>query len=40
MMPNNSIALTYQELFARMETAVGAGHAEYMDYPRDRYVKE
>jgi hypothetical protein len=33
-------ALTYQELFVRMERAVGPGHADYMAYLRDRYVKE
>jgi hypothetical protein len=33
-------ALTYQELFARMERVAGAGHADYMNYLRDRYVKE
>lgn len=33
-------ALTYQELFARMEQAVGAQHADYMNYLRDRYLKE
>jgi hypothetical protein len=31
-------ALTYQELFARMEQLVGAEHAGYMAYLRDRYV--
>jgi hypothetical protein len=31
-------ALTYQELFARMERAVGAEDAGYMAYLRDRYV--
>jgi hypothetical protein len=31
-------ALTYQELFARMEEAVGAEHSEYMSYLRDRYI--
>jgi hypothetical protein len=32
-------ALTYQELFARMEPMVGAAeHAEYIAYLRDRYV--
>jgi hypothetical protein len=31
-------ALTYQELFARMEQAVGAEHADYMAYLRDRYI--
>jgi hypothetical protein len=33
-------ALTYQELFARMESVVGAEHAEYMTYLRDRYLFE
>jgi hypothetical protein len=33
-------ALTYQELFARMERVVGAEHAEYMAYLRDRYLSE
>ena len=31
-------ALTYQELFARMEPLVRAEHAEYIDYLRDRYI--
>jgi hypothetical protein len=31
-------ALTYQELFARMEPLAGAEHAEYMEYLRDRYI--
>ena len=33
-------ALTYQELFARMEAIVGAEHAEYMAYLRDRYISD
>jgi hypothetical protein len=33
-------ALRYQELFARMERLVGAEHAEYMAYLRDRYISE
>jgi hypothetical protein len=33
-------ALTYQELFVRMESIVGADHAEYMAYLRDRYLSE
>jgi hypothetical protein len=33
-------ALTYQELFARMEPVVGAEHAAYMAYLRDRYLSE
>jgi hypothetical protein len=32
------MALTYQELFARMEQAVEAEHADYMAYLRDRYI--
>ena len=31
-------ALTYQELFTRMTQAVGAEHAGYMNYLRDRYI--
>lgn len=31
-------ALTYQELFARMEQAVGPELADYMAYLRDRYI--
>ena len=31
-------ALTYQELFTRMERVIGAEHAAYMDYLRDRYL--
>ena len=31
-------ALTYQELFSRMEPLVGAEHDDYMAYLRDRYV--
>jgi hypothetical protein len=31
-------ALTYQDLFARMEEAVGAEHAGYMAYLRERYI--
>ena len=31
-------AMTYQELFARMEQAVGAEHVGYMAYLRDRYI--
>jgi len=31
-------AMTYQELFARMEPLVGAEHAGYMEYLRDRYI--
>ena len=34
------MALTYQELFARMESAAGAEHAPYMAYLRDRYVND
>jgi Restriction Endonuclease associating with ARP len=34
------MALTYQELFAGLETVVGAGHVDYMDYLRDRYLSE
>jgi hypothetical protein len=34
------IALTYQELFARLETVVGAEHVDYMKYLSDRYLKE
>jgi hypothetical protein len=33
-------ALTYQELFARMEASVGADHVEYMAYLRDRYLTD
>jgi len=33
-------ALTYQELFARMERSVGAEHADYMAYLKDRYLSE
>ena len=33
-------ALTYQELFARMERSVGAEHADYMTYLKDRYLNE
>jgi hypothetical protein len=33
-------ALTYQELFARMEPIAGPEHAEYMAYLRDRYLSE
>ena len=33
-------ALTYQELFARMEPIVGAEHAAYMAYLRDRYIAD
>ena len=32
------MALTYQELFSRMEPLAGQEHAEYMAYLRDRYV--
>ena len=32
------IALTYQELFSRMERLAGEEHAEYMAYRRDRYI--
>jgi hypothetical protein len=32
------MALTYQELFARMDRIVGAEHAGYMHYLRDRYI--
>lgn len=32
------MALTYQELFSRMERLVGDEHAEYMSYLRDRYI--
>jgi hypothetical protein len=31
-------ALTYQELFTRMEQAAGAEHRGYMNYLRDRYI--
>jgi hypothetical protein len=31
-------ALTYQQLFARMEPLVGSEHAEYFGYLRDRYI--
>jgi hypothetical protein len=31
-------ALTYQELFARMEPLAGEEHSDYMAYLRDRYV--
>jgi hypothetical protein len=34
------MALTYQELFAGLETVVGAEHVDYMDYLRDRYLSE
>ena len=33
-------AQTYQELFVRIESVVGAEHAEYMAYLRDRYLSE
>ena len=32
------VSLTYQELFERMEPLVGAEHASYKEYLRDRYV--
>jgi hypothetical protein len=32
------MALTYQELFARMERVVGTEHSGYMQYLRDRYM--
>ena len=32
-------ALTYQELFARMQPLAGAEHAGYMEYLRDRYIE-
>jgi hypothetical protein len=31
-------ALTYQELFSRMEPLAGAEHAGYVEYLRDRYI--
>lgn len=31
-------ALTYQELFSRMERLTGGEHADYMAYLRDRYI--
>jgi len=31
-------ALTYQELFSRMEPLAGEEHADYMAYLRDRYI--
>jgi hypothetical protein len=31
-------ALTYQEMCAPMLSVVGQEHADYMEYPRDRYV--
>ena len=34
------MALTYQEFYARMEQEVGAEHADYMEYLRDRYLQE
>jgi hypothetical protein len=33
-------AITYQELFARIESVAGAEHAEYLAYLRDRYLSE
>jgi hypothetical protein len=32
-------ALTYQELFARMEPLAGGEHADYIAYLRDRYIE-
>ena len=34
---NCFVALTYQELFVRIETFVRAEHAKYLSYLRDRY---
>jgi hypothetical protein len=32
-------AVTHQELFARMQHAAGAEHAEYIAYLHDRYIE-
>jgi hypothetical protein len=36
----NFLALTYQELFARMVPFVEQDHSEYIAYLRDRYVSD